>query len=158
MKRIILSIVAVLFAASTFAQIENLKVGGGLTYGTEVSAIGLNINGVYTITDEIDGAITFTHFFEDLPTWNVLDLEGHYTFTEVGDGIGIYGLAGFGITFWSVDLGIFGKTTGSSTGVNLGAGAKIGINDNLSIAPEAKFTIGSDYNYFRLGAAVLYSF
>lgn len=159
--------VALLFFVVTESQAQ-ISVGGGLWYGTDINNVGFSINGKYQITEKIAAAPAFTYFLKkDYVTWSTLDLNGTYNITEFENVGSLYGIGGFGLTFWGWDaketgLGewadYYGESLDTSTtefGLNVGAGLNIGINDKLSVAPEAMYTFGG-VNYMRIGAKIMF--
>ncbi len=169
---LVVAMVAIGFG-SAFAQ-SPIRVGGTLAYGTEDLNLGFGVNGVYTLNENIDIAASFTHFLgksETIPgvsmlgistpetkissNASILDLDGRYNFTEVAD-FKIYGAAGVALTFGSAEINNV-KSTDTSVGFNLGAGASYSLTDNLVLNPELKYTIG-DGSFFRAGISVQYNF
>ena len=171
MKKNILIIVAIVLSANVFAQefdLTKLRAGAGLVYATEIGNIGINLNGVYSITEEWEASLGFSHIFEkDYVRYNVLDLDAHYVFYQHDEKLNVYGLAGLGFTFWkatipAMDLG-WGMSSpevtdnGTETGLNIGVGANYKLSDKLNLAPEIRYTI-MDGSYLRIGASVQYMF
>jgi len=152
-----------LFATSNLKA--QIKVGGGVAYGTNISSIGISGNGEYAINESWEAAAGFTYFFEqNYLSWSALDLDAHYTFTEI-EGFGkLYGIAGLNMLFFNykipeVDLGEYGSYggssgTSSSAGLNLGIGTKIPINEKITLAPELKYAIGN--NFIQISAKVFF--
>lgn len=153
MKRILsisLSIIFVLFVnqslqAQTVVEQGDITVGGGLTFTTGFGAagsgeVGVNVNGYYSITDEIRAGASLSLFFGDFsPTQ--FNIDGHYLFINEEELV-VYGLAGIGFWTWSFDLGPFGSTSVSTSGLNLGGGAEYDMG-NFALFGEAKVsTIG----------------
>jgi opacity protein-like surface antigen len=170
MKKVLLAFLVIAFSANGFSQgfdKSKLRVGGGLSYASEISNVGLSVNGVYYIGNPFEASLAFTHFFKkNYTSWNVLDLDGHYIFHE-SDVINVYGLAGLGFNFWNVtvpamELG-WGISTpemsesGTDIGLNLGVGMNYAISETLNLMPELRYTI-ADGGFFRIGATVQYCF
>lgn len=153
----------------SFPEVKSqISVGGGLWYGTDINNIGISINGKYEINDEWTAAPAFTYFLKkDYITWSTLDFNVNYYITEVENAGGLYGIGGFGLTFWGWDaeetgLGewasYYGEELDTNTtefGVNLGAGLNIDINDKMSICPEITYTFGG-VNFLRIGAKFMF--
>lgn len=168
MKKSILLLMTVVLSVNLFAQgfdLSKLRAGAGLSYFTasNYSSIGIGLNGVYSFTDEWEGAVGFSHFFEkDYLVANVLDFDGHYVFFDNGAGMNVYGVAGVGITFMKVNVPdgyeiIEGSTTTSNFGFNLGIGMNYALSDVLNLMPEVRYTI-IDGSYARIGATLQYKF
>lgn len=51
------------FAAFFFSANAQLQLGGGLSYGTEAEEIGLNLRGLYGITENIAAGADFVYYF-----------------------------------------------------------------------------------------------
>ncbi|MCU4164316.1 outer membrane beta-barrel protein [Carboxylicivirga caseinilyticus] len=166
MKRNLLILFTLLFSTGLFAQSidgSKLRVGAGLVYATDINNVGVAINGVYSFTNQWEGAAGFTHVFKkNYVSYNIVDFDAHYVFHELSEKFNIYGLAGLGLTFWKIEgIDIMGYTipdqTGSEVGVNLGVGGNYAITENLNLAPEVRFTV-MDGSFARLGATLQYRF
>lgn len=186
MKKNILLVFAIVLSANVFAQsfdVSKLRAGAGLVYATEVSNVGINLNGVYSFTDQWEGSLGFTHIFEkDYLTYNMLDFDVHYVFYTPDEKLNVYGLAGLGFTFWDIDSPTiyisdytgfdFGMSAtsalistpnasmsgnGTDLGLNLGVGANYKLSDKLNLAPEIRLTV-TDNTYLRIGATLQYRF
>lgn len=147
------ALLVLLFVATT-AQAQ-LSVGGGLGYGFDIEALGIQGRAVYGITDQIRGQADFTYFLEGtdgVTSWE-FNVNGNYMLTSSG-GFDIYALAGLNFAHVTVDLGPFGNASNTDTGLNIGAGAQMGLSDNLNFFGEAKFSLGGSDQLF-LGAGVL---
>lgn len=158
MKNTILSIIAILFLAVGISSAQGIKVGGGLSYASEISSIGLRADGVYSINADWSAALTGTYYLpkNDL-SWFVIDANAQYNFVKQSD-LTVYGLAGLNMTMWSlsIDMGMFGKleSSGTDTGINLGAGARKKIG-NFELLGEVKY-VASGAGFFSLGAGILF--
>jgi len=171
MKRsafLILAIILPLFGFSQSFDTSNLRVGGGLVYGTDIDNVGIDINGVYQFDEQWEGGIAFTHFFKkNYTTWNILDFDGHYTFYSDNSKLSVYGLGGLSLTFAKAKfpavtfngMTVMSETTVSSTnaGLNLGGGINYALTDQLNLAPELKVTI-ANATYVRMCVNLQYRF
>ncbi len=170
MKKSILLLLAVVLSCNLFAQSfdsSKLRVGGGLVYASDISNIGLTLNAVYSINEQIEGAFAFSHIFEkDYVTYNIFDFDGHYIFHKENEKLNFYGIAGLAVTAAKLDAPAvnFGgvsvpgtSVSESEIGLNIGAGVNYRLSNNLNLAPEARFTI-MDSSYFRIGASIQYMF
>jgi outer membrane protein X len=167
MKKI--TLLAIVTLALTFNSFAQISAGGGISYGTEIENIGLNLRGQYSITESIDvvGGFTFflpkktsqsIPFFGTIETKSTLwtfDIDGHYNFT-INDKFGFYPLAGLNISAASVDID-GNKASDTEAGLNIGAGATYNINDKLAAFTEIKYTIGN-MDQAVIGIGVLYGF
>lgn len=126
--------------SNALAQAETFKAGGGLAFGSEVEAIGIQAGAVYGFTDEINGAADFIIFFPDGFDWWELNLNGQYNFMA-DDGVRLYGLAGLNYATISVDFGEFGSSSNSEVGLNIGGGAEYGL-DFANLYGELKYVLG----------------
>lgn len=129
------------FNSNSYAQeASDFKVGGGIAYGTEAEAIGIQAGAKYAFTPEISGAADFTIYFpEHMDMW-ALNANAHYDFFAE-DNITVYGLGGLNYTTMSVDFG-GGSISDSDVGLNLGGGAEFGV-DFANIYTELKYVLGS---------------
>ncbi len=143
MKRTIklaLLLFGLIFAYNTSAQAQDIKAGGGLAYGSEVEAIGVQVSGVYDITEEVSGAADFIIFFPDGYDFWELNLNAHYGF-YAEDNVRVYGLAGLNYATTKVDLIPSGSRSNSELGLNLGGGAEFGL-DFANLYSELKYVLG----------------
>ncbi|MBC8486171.1 MAG: outer membrane beta-barrel protein [Bacteroidetes bacterium] len=171
MKKILLLafVLALINSVSAQSFKEKIAFGGGLSYGTEIENIGINIRGLYEVTEEIHGLMNLTFFFpkkEDFGVfeykWNLweLNLDGHYNF-KLSDKFSAYGLAGLNISNWRSkwegDLGYeyYEDTNTAKIGFNIGGGAAYNFTDALSGFGEIKYVI-SDYDQAVFTFGVLY--
>lgn len=158
MKRCIAVLVFVLFTVGVTSA-QGIKVGGGLSYANDINSIGLRVDGVYSINKDIAAGATATYYLEkDGLSWFVFDINGQYNFIKQDDMV-VYGLAGINMTMWnlSLDLGFLGKveTSGTDTGINIGAGARKKIGDKLELFGEVKY-VASGAGFFSIGAGILF--
>ena len=137
---------------SALAQAGQIKLGAGLLYGTEVEGIGIQGNGLYEITTEIDIAASVNIFFPDesdtgLDSWWTVNGDVHYNVYSSDQLSKLYGLAGLNIT--TIEVGPFDE---GEIGLNLGGGASFDVNFG-SIFGEIKYVI-SDFDQLVIGAGV----
>lgn len=151
-----------LIASSSMAQI---KVGGGIWYGSDINTVGISVDGKYLFTEEWAAAGRFTYFFDSDINWSSLDLDANYTFTTIENVGTLYGLAGLDFLFFKYDIGIdmggYGMYSDSFNetyvGFNLGLGMNYALSETLDLNPELRYTFGNA-NFFRIGATLLYTF
>lgn len=156
---ILLAFAMILGIGTTNAQ-EKIKVGGSLGYSTNISSLGIGIDGVYNINDKYSVAGDFVYFLEsNLVSWMTIDVNAHYQFLEKEEST-FYALGGLELLMGTInwDLGPYGSgnSTFSNVGLNLGAGTTYKLTDKLSIMGEGKFVI-VDGSYLNIRAGVLYS-
>ncbi len=158
---ILTTVIILLFGLMAKAQDSSrILAGGGLGYATEINTLSIFANGVYQITDEWEGALGIHYFLpkDDLGvdiTWLGFDLDAHYVFLEK-DKIDVYGLGGLHITHVSSTvLGV--GVSENNAGLNLGAGGRYQLTDNLYGLGEAKYVI-VDSGFFHINVGVLFKF
>ena len=103
MKKLILTLVVALVSACSFAQVKGDKaVGVNLSYGTEISNLGIGVKGQYNFTDNIRGEASFDYFLEKdgLKMWDI-NVNAHYLF-PITDKIKVYPLVGLTYANFSV--------------------------------------------------------
>ncbi len=175
---IITLVMVLMIGLGAKAQRGDILAGGGLVYATDIDQLGICLSGVYQVTPEWEGAADFVLFATQKGSgshleWKhktrVLNLNAHYVFYNE-DQITAYGIGGISMLFWKNkreyesytyqgewhDGGTY-KTHGSDFGVNLGAGGRYQISDELYGVAELKFVI-IDGSYFQIGAGVQYRF
>lgn len=170
MKKNILIAFTLILSSNLFAQsfdASKLRAGAGLVYASEIGNIGITINGVYSFTEQWEGAFAYSHIFEkNYATFNIFDFDAHYVFHQMDEKMNFYGIGGLAITSTKVEIpaidtgfGVLPGTSASdsSVGLNIGVGMNYKINEVLNLAPEARFTI-MDGSYFRIGASLQYMF
>ena len=149
--------------STTNAQIQ---LGGGLTFGTGISKLGLNLRGTYEINDKFLAAPGVNFFFKDKALNDVsfsyfsIDLDGRYQLIAIGDEINVYPVAGINIFNVKIDgstTGIRAREDGISVGLNLGLGTQIETLTSVSYFGEFKVTIGG-IDQSTITAGVLYGF
>lgn len=139
---IVTLVIGITFALNTGAMAQNeFSAGGGLAYGTEVEAIGIQGGATYSFTEEIRGAADIIIYFPDNYDWWELNVNGHYNFFSE-DGVSVYALAGLNYATLSVDLGQFGDASDSELGLNLGGGAEFGV-EFANVYAELKYVLGN---------------
>jgi len=111
-----------------------IQLGGGLTFGTGISKLGLNLRGTYEINEKVLAAPGVNFFFKDKILSDVsasyfsIDLDGRYQLVTIADDIHVYPVAGLNIFNVKIDgstTGIRVRDDGVSVGLNLGLGAQI---------------------------------
>lgn len=145
------------FANDAFAQ-EEFNLGGGLVYGTEVEAVGLQVNGNYSFSEQVRGAADIAIYFPDQPdggdySFWTFNANVHYLFHQE-DGVNVYGLGGLNYANQEVSGGGV-SFSNSEVGLNLGAGAEYGV-DFGSLYAELKYVL-SDFDQLVLGAGVRFN-
>lgn len=158
--------IAMLATKQTQAQDSKILAGAGVGYATEISSPAIFAQGVYRVTNQWEGALGISYFFPkdngvyDL-TWLGFDLNAHYVFSD-SESLDFYGLAGLHITRVSASGYTYqgysvGSVSDTSTGLNVGAGGRYQISDNLYGVGEAKYAI-ADGGFFQINAGVLFGF
>uniref|UniRef100_UPI0032164896 outer membrane beta-barrel protein n=1 Tax=uncultured Draconibacterium sp. TaxID=1573823 RepID=UPI0032164896 len=168
MKTLLKSLLALILFFVVAQSQAQISVGGGLWYGSDISSIGISVNGKYAFNEKWSAAPAFTYFLEkDYVKWSALDFDANYAITEIENVGSLYGIGGLSITFWKVDfdtsydmgdLGVYDidlDANGSDVGLNLGVGLNVVTSDKFAIAPEIKYTV-SDGGYLRIGAKILF--
>jgi len=141
-----------IFAFHSNAQeVGDIRLGGGLVYGTAIEELGINIRGDYQFAELIKGGADFTFFFApENFSFNTLNLNGFYLFDV--EGFNPYALAGLNFTFYSASIPSFsgggitiggGNVTDTAVGLNLGGGADFPFSENLAGFGEIKYVIGT---------------
>lgn len=148
-----------LFMLSMFSVVSaQLSVEAGLTFQSKVDKAGIQVKGVYGLTETLSGAVGINFIFsESVPGVKTslleFNIDGHYELLT-NDKFTLYPLAGLNITrskvkFETGGLGNFGGSA-SKVGLNLGAGIALPISEVIKIVVEAKAVIASE-NASRIG-------
>ena len=146
-------------------EVGDIRVGGGLVYGTAIEELGINIRGDYQFAELIKGGADFTFFFApENFSFNTLNLNGFYMFDV--EGFNPYALAGLNFSFYSANFqsttigGITiggGSVTDTAVGLNLGGGADFPLSENLAGFGEVKYVI-SNYDGLAITAGIKFLF
>lgn len=172
MKKLFLTLAVALICVCAQAQVKgDVGVGLNLSYGTEISNIGIGVKGQYNFTDAIRGEVSFDYFLKKDATkmWDI-NVNAHYLFS-VAEKFKVYPLVGltYANCSWDYDhcdlmQGYEGDedTSGSGSdgrfGVNLGAGASYDTTSKIAINFEIKYQIISNYNQVVFGIGAAYRF
>lgn len=158
MKKVI-KITGIVFSLILFYSVnsyaQDVKVGAEVGYGTQIESIGIGAGAVLGFTEKIRGAADLEIFFPDSPNgvdnsfWE-LNANVHYMFFNKANA-DIYGLAGLNYATQKVSYGGY-SASNSEAGLNLGAGAEIGMGFGALFA-EAKYAV-SNYDQFDLNAGI----
>jgi len=150
---------------TTIVQAQ-IQLGGGLTYGTGISKLGLQIKGTYEIQEKLIAAPGVNFFFKDKALSDVsinyysIDLDAHYRLIAVGDDVQIYPIGGlniFNVKINGPTTGIRVRDDGVKVGLNLGLGAQIATLSDWNYFGEFKYTVGG-IDQSTITAGVLYGF
>ncbi len=168
MKKLFLTLAVALISFCAQAKVKgDVAAGLNLSYGTEISNIGIGVKGQYNFTDAIRGEVSFDYFLkkDGMKMWDI-NVNAHYLF-PVADKFKVYPLVGLtyanctsSISDEMKELGV--EENGSSSdgrfGVNLGAGASYDITAKIAINFEIKYQIISNYNQAVFGIGAAYRF
>lgn len=149
MKRVITIgclLLALLFSANqaAYAQLEDedvnvneeqITVGAGLVYGSEIESLGIKADAYYSLNPMLRVGGGLTYFFpEDIVgggeiNWFALNLNGHY-FLYSQEKLSVYGLTGLNILFQNTnfDSEQVEDISDSEIGLNLGGGLEYNLN------------------------------
>jgi outer membrane protein X len=146
------------FMSSAFAQKGIQAAGVQLSYGTEISSIGIGVKYQYNITDNIRLEPSINYFFENdgLDMFDI-NANAHYIF-PMASNVRVYPLAGFSFSKWSANAGDGWEVSTSKFGVNLGGGAEFDISDNLMMNFELKYQLISKFDQSVISMGVAYMF
>lgn len=181
MKKFFLMLCVALLSVGAFAQVKGDKsVGLNLSYGTEISNLGIGVKGQYNFTDAIRGEASFDYFLkkDGLKMWDI-NINAHYLF-PLAEKFQVYPLVGLTYTNWSGDAGWYiddpdvmedmedmgyetegsaeGSVSESKFGVNLGAGVQYNITEKWGVNFEIKYQLIGDYGQAVFGLGAIYRF
>jgi len=167
MQKYLLSffLMATLIFISTDGKAQ-IQLGGGLTYGTGISKLGINFRGTYEIDEKFVAAPGVNFFFKDKALSDVsvsyfsVDLDAQYRLISIGDDVQVYPVGGLNIFSVNVNgptSGIRIREDGLKVGLNLGLGAQVATLSNWNYFGEFKVTVGG-IDQSTITAGVLYGF
>jgi outer membrane immunogenic protein len=158
-KVVILSIV--LFSFS-FAKAQQVTLGGGLAYGTDIQKAGIILNGQYFFTDKVAAAPSFIFYFPDKSKYSgsgysveaksslwEFNADVNYYFFST-DVIKLFGEGGLNISTAKAKVkqtgsGFNQTNTSSETkaGLNLGIGVDFKAGDKIVPFFALKYTVST---------------
>lgn len=175
MKKIFITLCAVLVSLGVSAQKGEKTVGANISYGSEWQNIGIGAKGQYNFTDNIRGEVSFDYFLEKegLSMWDI-NANIHYLF-DVANKIKVYPLAGIGYMHFGggssdadndYEDDLLARATddygnSSSDGkiaVNLGCGAQYALTEKININAELKYQIISNFNQIVPSIGIAFKF
>ncbi|MEQ8475038.1 hypothetical protein [Fulvivirga sp.] len=144
MKKVIL---LSLLLVGCFTSYSQTRLGGGLSYGTDVEELGLNLNGEFFLKSNLALSPEFNYFFIDGPgSFWTINADGHFYFNRSSQA-SFYGLGGINLATAGFD-----GNTDTELGVNLGAGANFELNKSVTPFAQLKFVVGNaDQAVFSFG-------
>lgn len=151
----------VIFSSS--AQTDT-RLGIMIAYGSEIENVGLGVNAEFPVMENLAIAPSFIYYFPqdnyfggDMNWWE-LNANANYYFVDNED-LGFYGLAGLNYSHVSLDYDTQWGSVDDSDGefgLNLGVGANLNINSNITPFAEAKYVI-IDGDQFVIAAGVRFN-
>ena len=144
----------VLIGQSVFAQ--KISTGAGLAYGFDNKDLGIQLRGIYEITDTWRAGADFIFYLDGVENVSVSEFNAnaHYVFKNDED-FQLYGLAG--LNFFIVSFSEFDFGSVSELGINLGGGIGYPFTEKLTGIGEIKLSLG-DASQFVIGVGVAYKF
>jgi hypothetical protein len=156
MKKIIMIMALALVSSIGFAQkLENgSAVGFNMGYGfadSDNPIAGLDFR--YCIIDDVRISASLNHLIKNnsLSAWRI-GLDGHYLL-PLTEKTSFYPLAGVNLNFFDSA----GKSI-TRLGANIGFGAELYVNYNITVGTELKYQVVKDYEQTVLAVRVGYSF
>jgi hypothetical protein len=153
-------IIGILSLSSLKAQ---FSIGPGVLYGTQIEQTGLSANASLEFLNKIGVMGDYTYFFKkNSLEWWALDVDGTLTFFSIGDLSRLYALAGLNMLYYSYPgSGGLYASSGSKTytGLNIGAGWKIGLGKKMHLVPEVRYTFANVVGasgYARFGVKLMF--
>ncbi|SHF57782.1 outer membrane protein X [Salegentibacter echinorum] len=151
-----LSIMSIgLFTKSAEAQEIDTRIGAMLAYGTEIENVGIGANAEFGVMDRLSISPSFIYYFpksEGPIKVNWFEINGNANYYLLQDeGFQLYGLAGLNYTNVKVkydgptgDYGYNFSGSDGRFGLNLGAGANLNLEGNITPFAELKYVIIDD--------------
>ncbi len=135
---------------------------GQLHFGAGVSLLDFDAFGVQgkvmmdleeQTGQPLDGAATFTYFFQENVTSWAIDLDAHYRLLTIGEDIDFAPIAGLQIARASVNIGT-ASVGNTDIGINLGGHFNIPIS-GFNVYAQPKITLGG-FDAFTLAAGIMF--
>lgn len=184
MKKLLLTLGVAFVCVCANAQKGDKSVGVNLSYGTEISNLGIGVKGNYGLTDNIRVEAGFDYFLEKdgMKFWDI-NVNAHYLF-PLSDKLKVYPLAGIsfshfnagsvvsidgidsfedyqeafgeGVSREDYDESLGASLSSSKFGVNLGAGVQYDLDAKWAINGEVKYQLISDFNQAVFSVGLVY--
>lgn len=131
----------------SFTSLSAQKVGPGLSFNLDGSALGIGVHGLFGLSDQIDIAPSATYYLLEKvqgasASLIILEADGHYNL-EISDNLTFHPLAGITAALTSIKVPGFGSVSATSIGINVGAGLILNKQENLSFFGKAKYGISA---------------
>ena len=158
MRKSIFSLVILFMFSPAYIFAQDIRIGGGLGYGSKINNIGLNFRGDVKFPKQWSITPHFNYFFNKkkevfTQKWNAINIDGHYFF-EIDRTWLLYPLCG--INFASIVEETDAITfSNSEVGINLGFGSEYYFERNISGFGEIKYVIG-DADQLVINFGILY--
>jgi len=175
------TLLLLLITSLTSAQI---KIGGKLSYGTEIESLGIGAKAIYELDENFSLSGELNYFFgsntnstinvqgfdigeqEVETSLTTLNTDLHYNLSNLND-LSLYAIGGLNFSFYSTELssennfpGVGGQSSFDNSetfiGLNLGIGGSYPITDNLNAISELKYII-NDLDQIVFSAGIVYS-
>jgi outer membrane immunogenic protein len=144
--KVILRLLIVVFSifAAEGLRAQDLRLGGGLVYGSEIDRMGIDLRGDYQLQSNLILVPDFQLFFNRNSGnvrvyWNTINFDFHYLFS-VAENFYLYPLAGLNFTFYTVKIRD-NRDTSARIGLNLGGGAEYRFSDKIAGFIELKYVV-----------------
>lgn len=160
MKNQLLAVVFLLFSGQFVSA--QISAGGGLSFGSEIETVGLNLRGGYVIENQFNVGMDFNFFApkKSGPAkvgWVGVNVNAAYWF-QATDELTLYPLVGLNISSIRATANYLGATSSNrqtEIGLNLGGGVMYKI-DNIAPFIEGKYVVSEfDQAVFSLGVLFL---
>lgn len=178
-----LKITLVLLLITTVANAQ-FKVGGKLSYGSEIESLGIGAKAIYELDENFSLSGELNYFFGS-NTNSTINVEGfdigeqevetslttlntdlHYNLSNLND-LSLYAIGGLNFSFYSTEStsdnnipGVGGQSSFDNSetfiGLNLGIGGSYPITNNLDVISELKYII-NDLDQIVFSAGIVYS-
>lgn len=153
-------IIGIFFAINTsgFAQDNEVKIGAGLIYGSEIETLGIRVDTYYRTNEKFRVGGALGYFFPNDVSggdinWFEIDLNGNYIFHEEEE-LTIYGLAGLNILIITTNPDVGDSDSNSEIGFNIGGGLEYALGFG-AVFGELKFAgLGGDADQLVLGGGI----
>lgn len=153
MKTLLTTSIALFLLLLTTETRAQLSIGPGIAFGTDVDELGIQVRGIYSITDQWRAGADIIYYLDSIKDFSIweINLNAQYVFTDAAQ-LKAYALAGFNILLFSDSF--FGEnSTSTEAGLNLGVGGQYLFSDKVSGLAELKYTL-SDLDQLVIGLGI----
>ena len=139
-----LTVTLMLWGGAMPAGAQDISLGGGLTFGSEIDRMGIDLRGNFSVAEQLTVVPNLQLFFDRNSgnvkiSWNTLNVDAHYLI-RIDDNFYLYPFTGLNLTFYTVKIS-GNSDTSTRLGLNLGGGGQYRFTEKISGFIEMKYVL-----------------